>query len=57
MNCSKVIITKHESIYKKYSFENEIGLSTYDLAMISINEIINKNKSSKKEDIKNSYLI
>ena len=45
MNIPKVIITKQKKIANQYSFENEVGLSTYDLALISIEKI---NKKSKK---------
>mgnify|MGYP001441643629 CR=1 FL=1 len=45
MNTSKVIITKQKKIAKQFSFENEIGLSSYDLALISLNKITNKSKS------------
>ena len=39
MNISKVIITKQKTIVNQYSFENEVGLSSYDLALISMNKI------------------
>ena len=57
MYSPKVIITKQNVISKQYSFENEIGLSTYDLALISINKLIKKNKSSIKDEMQNTYLI
>ena len=45
MNNPKVIITKQKAIAQQYSFENEVGLSSYDLALISINKISKKRKS------------
>ncbi len=57
MNISKVIITKQITIAKQYSFENEVGLSSYDLALISINEISKKSKSSINDSSKTSFLI
>ena len=44
MDTPKVIITKQKVITKKFSFEYEIGLSSYDLALISINEITKRKK-------------
>ena len=41
----KVIITKQKTIANKYSFENEAGLSSYDLALIAISKISKKSKS------------
>ena len=35
----KVIITKQKTIARQYSFENEVGFSSYDLALNSINKI------------------
>ena len=46
MNISKVVITKQTTISNHYSFENEVGLSSYDLALISLNKITNKSKSN-----------
>ena len=57
MNISKVIITKQKTIDNQYSFENEVGLSSYDLALISINKIIDDSKTSKNDFSKNSFLI
>ena len=54
MNDSKVIITKQKRISNKYSFENEIGLSSYDLALISVN---NNNKSHVNYYSETTYLI
>ncbi|WP_269625037.1 hypothetical protein [Prochlorococcus marinus] len=45
MGTSKFIITKPKAIAKQFSFEYEIGLSTYDLALISSNKITKKVKS------------
>ena len=47
----KVIITKPQA------FEDEIGLSSYDLALISINKNKMKCKSSKNKTSKSTYLI
>ena len=57
MNISKVIITKQKTIANKYSFENEVGLSSYDLALISINKISKKRKSFTNDSSKNTFLI
>tara|TARA_Y100001968_G_C19398648_1_gene739778 strand:- start:1372 stop:1545 length:174 start_codon:yes stop_codon:yes gene_type:complete len=57
MEAPKVIITKQTSIPRKHSLEYEIGLSTFDLALISINKITNNRKSNIKEQRKNTYLI
>ena len=57
MDTSKVIITKQKKIAKKYSFENEVGLSSYDLALISINKVIDDSKTSINDFSKNSFLI
>ena len=53
----KVIITKQNKKLTQYSLENETGLSTYDLALISINKIINKKKLSMNELSQTTYLI
>ena len=57
MDTQKVIITKQKTIAKQFSFEYEIGLSSYDLALISINKITKKSKSLMKESQKSTYLI
>ena len=57
MDTQKVIITKQKKIAKQFSFEYEIGLSSYDLALISINKITKKSKSLMKESQKSTYLI
>ena len=57
MNISKVIITKQKTIANQYSFENEVGLSSYDLALISINKISNKRKSFLNDSSKTTFLI
>ena len=57
MASSKVIITKQIFKNNQYSLENEVGLSTYDLALISIDKIIKKNKLSRYEPSKITYLI
>ena len=57
MNISKVIITKQKTIANQYSFENEVGLSSYDLALISINKISQKSKSFINDSSKTTFLI
>ena len=57
MNISKVIITKQKTIANQYSFENEIGLSSYDLALISFNKISKKSKSFINDSSKTTFLI
>ena len=57
MDISKVIITKQKIISNHYSFENEVGLSSYDLALISINKINKKRKSFVNDSLKTTFLI
>ncbi len=57
MHLSKVIITKQISTNKEFSFENEVGLSTYDLSLISTNKIINQSNSSISAKSNKTYLI
>ena len=57
MNISKVVITRQEIQTNQYSFENEIGLSSYDLALISIKKISKKSKSVVNDSSKNTFLI
>ena len=57
MNISKVIITKQKTIANKYSFENEVGLSSYDLALISVNKITKKRKSFVNDSLNTTFLI
>tara|TARA_B100000579_G_C22366029_1_gene636057 strand:+ start:273 stop:446 length:174 start_codon:yes stop_codon:yes gene_type:complete len=57
MNISKVIITNQKTITNKYSFENEVGLSSYDLALISINKIRKRSKSFINDSSKTTFLI
>ena len=45
MEIPKVIITNQNKIVNLDSFENQVGLSSYDLALISLNKITNKSKS------------
>ncbi len=45
METPKVIITNQKKIVNLDSFENQVGLSSYDLALISLNKITNKSKS------------
>ena len=57
MNKSKVIITKQKTFANQFPFENEIGLSSYDLALISINKITKKSKSSINDSSKTTFII
>ncbi len=57
MNISKVIITKQKTIVNQYPFENEVGLSSYDLALISINKITKKSNSFINDSSKTTFLI
>ena len=57
MNISKVIITKPNKIATQYSFENEVGLSSYDLALISIDKISKENKSVINDPSNTTFLI
>ena len=57
MNISKVIITKQKTIANQYSFENEVGLSSYDLALISSHKNTKKSKSSLNDSSLATYLI
>ena len=45
MGIPKVIITNQKKIVNLDSFENQVGLSSYDLALISLNKITNESKS------------
>ena len=45
-NSSKVIINKKNKIKKMFCLENEVGLSTYDLALISVDKSIKKTSFS-----------
>ena len=57
MDTSNTINTKPKMIAKQSSFESEIGLSSYDLALISINKINKKSKLSMNDSPKSTYLI
>ena len=57
MESPKVIITKQKVVKKQFSLENEIGLSSYDLALLSINKIINKKKASVIDANNTTFLI
>ena len=57
MDISKVIITQQRTIAKHFSFENEIGLSSYDLALISKNKINKKSKALLNDFQTCTYLI
>ena len=54
---TKVIITKQERRTTEYFLENEVGLSTYDLALISIDKIFKKSTSSIDDKLKTTFLI
>ncbi len=45
MEIPKAIITNQQKTVNLDSFENQVGLSSYDLALISLNKITNKSKS------------
>ena len=45
MEIPKVIMTNQKTIVNFDSFEDQVGLSSYDLALISLNKITNKRKS------------
>ena len=45
MEIPKVIIANQKTIVNFDSFEDQVGLSSYDLALISLNKITNKSKS------------
>ncbi len=53
MDSPKVIITNKEKLATNYFLENEVGLSTYDLALISIN----KAEMVRNESSNNTFLI
>ena len=57
MDSPKVIITKKKIISNENPIDIEVGLSTYDLALISVNKIAMKNKVSIKDDIQRTFLI
>ena len=52
MKVPKAIITMKKTIPNKYSFENEVGLSSYDLSLISIDKISKKSKSNLNDSLK-----
>ena len=47
---NKNMYNKERKIQKNFSFENEDGLSTYDIALISLNK-----RKNKKSNMQNSY--
>ena len=57
MDTSKVIITNQKRLAMQCSFENEVGLSSYDLALISFNKITRKSKSYIKDPLNTTFLI
>ena len=57
MDNPKAMITRQKAIVKQYSFENEVGLSSYDLALISIHKNTKKRKSSFNDSSLTTYFI
>tara|TARA_Y100001968_G_scaffold330807_1_gene383631 strand:+ start:1162 stop:1335 length:174 start_codon:yes stop_codon:yes gene_type:complete len=57
MNSPKVTITNPKIFSNQYSFENEVGLSSYDLALISISKINRISKSYINDSAKITFLI
>ena len=57
MDTSKSIIANQERLAMQYSFENEVGLSSYDLALISIDKITKRRKSHVNDTSKITFLI
>ncbi len=55
MKIPKAIITKQKTIHNKYSFENEVGLSSYDLALIAIDKISKKSKPNINDSLKTYF--
>ena len=45
MEIPKLIITNQKTIVDFDSFEDQVGLSSFDIALISLNKITNKSKS------------
>ena len=57
MEIPKVIITNPKKIVNLDSFENQVGLSSYDLALISLDKINNKSKSYLNDSSRITFLI
>ena len=57
MDTPKVIIKKQKTIAKQFPFEYEIGLSSYDLALISSNKINKKSRLLMNDSSKTSCFI
>ena len=57
MELSKVIITNTKVFTSQFCFENEVGLSSYDLALMSRRRILKRSKADIEETSKISYLI
>ena len=57
MEIPKVIITNQKTIVNFDSFEDQVGLSSYDLALISFNKITKKSKSLINDSTESTYLI
>ena len=57
MEIPKVIITNQKELVNLDSFENQVGLSSYDLALISLNKITNESKSYLKDSSRITFSI
>ena len=57
MEIPKVIITNQKELVNLDSFENQVGLSSYDLALISLNKITNESKSYLNDSSRITFLI
>ena len=57
MEIPKVIITNQKKIVNLDSFENQVGLSSYDLALISLNKITDESKSYLKDSSRITFSI
>ena len=57
MGIPKVIITNQKKIVNLDSFENQAGLSSYDLALISLNKITSKRKSYLNDSSRTTFSI
>ena len=57
MEITNVIITNQKKIANLDSFENQVGLSSYDLALISLNKNTNKSKSYLNDSSRSTFII
>ena len=56
MDTSKVNYYQPKQVHNQiFFFENEVGLSSYDLALISIDKITNKSKSNINYSLKTYF--